>query len=51
MGERYDQGELNIYGAEDDDDLDAIYRAMDAWEQGEADRVRSSVDEPGDSRA
>jgi len=36
MGRRYDQSELNIYGAEDDDDMDAIYRAMDTWEQRES---------------
>lgn len=36
MDRRYDQSELNIYGAEDDDDMDAIYRAMDAWEQRES---------------
>ncbi len=36
MGTRYDQSELNIYGAEDDDEMDAIYRAMDAWEQRES---------------
>ncbi len=35
MSRQYDQNELNIYGA-DDDDLDAIYRAMDAWEQRES---------------
>ncbi len=36
MGRRYDQSELNIYGAEDDDEMDAIYSAMDAWQQREA---------------
>ena len=36
MGRRYDQSELNMYGAEDDDEMDAIYRAMDAWERRES---------------
>lgn len=36
MGRRYDQSELNIYGAEDDDEMDAIYSAVDAWQQREA---------------
>lgn len=38
MDRRYDQSELNIYGAEDDDEMDSIYRAMDVWEQGETDQ-------------
>ena len=42
MSDRYDQSELNLYGAEDDDDLDAIYRAVDAWERGEAELARRS---------
>lgn len=45
MGRRYDQSELNIYGAEDDDEMDAIYRAMDAWEQSET----SHDPDPGSS--
>ncbi len=36
MGRRYDQSELNTYGAEDDDAMDANYRAMDAGEQRES---------------
>ncbi|MFS0702602.1 hypothetical protein AB6N24_21710 [Cellulomonas sp. 179-A 4D5 NHS] len=29
MERRYDQNDLNTYGAEDDEDMDAILRAID----------------------
>jgi hypothetical protein len=35
MSGRYDQSELNVYGADDDDDMDAILDAVDrALEKG-----------------
>lgn len=35
MGRRYDQSDLNTYGAEDDEEMDSILMALDAWERRE----------------
>ncbi|MFS0701271.1 hypothetical protein AB6N24_14975 [Cellulomonas sp. 179-A 4D5 NHS] len=40
MERRYDQSDLNTYGAEDDEDMDAILRAID----------RAIADEPSSDR-
>lgn len=40
MDRRYDQSDLNVYGAEDDDEMDSILDALALWERGEADDAR-----------